>query len=42
MTVVSAAVAVCGAIVAATLFGLVASSGFSYACDPYHYSSSCN
>lgn len=41
MTVVTAGVAVCGAIVAATLSGLVASSGFSYACDSYHYSSSC-
>lgn len=42
MTTALAAVAFCGAIVTATLSGMVASAGFFYSCNSYNYSNSCN
>ncbi len=42
LTVMMAVISVCGAIVAATLSGLAAASGYSYGCNSSHYTSSCN
>nr|CAH0100511.1 unnamed protein product [Daphnia galeata] len=41
LTVMMAVISVCGAIVAATLSGLAAASGYSYGCNSSHYTSSC-
>ncbi|XP_046463188.1 uncharacterized protein LOC124209288 [Daphnia pulex] len=41
LTVFTAGIAVCGALVASTLSGLTASSGYTSGCSAYHYTSSC-
>jgi hypothetical protein len=42
LTVFTAGIAVCGALVASTLSGLTAASGYTSGCSAYHYTSSCN